>query len=73
MIERHIDKFINYLKVEKNASANTITNYRVDLKSFGAFLGERDIAGVDHLALRRFLAEMRQKDYSKRTIARKLA
>src|SRR3989338_2778411 len=73
MIERYIDKFINYLKVEKNASANTITNYRVDLKSFGAFLGERNIGGVDHLTLRRFLAEMRQKNYSKRTIARKLA
>ena len=73
MIERYIDKFINYLKVEKNASANTITNYRVDLKSFGAFLGERNIGGVDHLTLRRFLAEMRQKNYSKRTRARKLA
>ncbi len=72
-MQRYIDKFINYLKVEKNASRHTITNYSIDLKFFGMFLGENDISGVDHLVLRRFLAELRSKNYSKRTIARKLA
>ncbi len=72
-MQRYIDKFINYLKVEKNASPHTITNYTIDLKAFAAFLGEKDISSVDHLTLRRFLAEMRTKNYSKRTIARKLA
>lgn len=73
MIERYVEKFINYLKVEKNSSGHTITNYSIDLAAFGAFLGDKDIAGVDHLALRRFLADMRAKNYSKRTVARKLA
>ncbi len=72
-MQRFIDKFINYLKVEKNSSAHTIINYTIDLKAFERFLGESDIASVDHLALRKFLAEMRAKNYSKRTIARKLA
>ena len=72
-MQRHIDKFINYLRVERNASNHTITNYRIDLSRFSAFLGEKEIASVDHLALRRFLAELRSKNYSKRTIARKLA
>ena len=72
-MQRYIDKFMNYLKIEKNAAAHTVTNYTIDLKSFSAFLGERDITAVDHLVLRRFLAEMRAKNYSKRTIARKLA
>ena len=72
-VQRHIDKFINYLKVEKNSSSNTITNYLVDLKAFERFLGDKDILAVDHLALRKFLAEMRAKNFSKRTIARKLA
>jgi len=72
-MQRYIDKFMNYLKIEKNAAAHTVTNYTIDLKSFRAFLGERDITAVDHLVLRRFLAEMRAKNYSKRTIARKLA
>lgn len=72
-MQRYIDKFINYLKVEKNASSNTVTNYLVDLKSFGSFCGEKDMADIDHLVLRRFLAQMRGRNYSKRTIARKLA
>lgn len=72
-MERYIEKFINYLKVEKNASRHTVTNYSIDLESFAAFLGEKDISSVDHLTLRRYLAEMRAKNYSKRTIARKLA
>ena len=72
-MQRYIDKFINYLKIEKNVSNHTIINYTIDLKAFSLFLGEADIDSVDHLALRRFLAELRGKNYSKRTIARKLA
>jgi integrase/recombinase XerC len=73
LIQRFIEKFINYLKVEKNSSAHTITNYLVDLKAFEQFLGEKEIASIDHLMLRKFLAEMRARNYAKRTIARKLA
>ncbi|MFH0764435.1 MAG: tyrosine recombinase XerC [Candidatus Omnitrophota bacterium] len=72
-MQRYIDKFINYLKVEKDASPHTITNYGVDLKAFGAFLGEKDVAAIDHLVLRKYLAEMRARNYSRRTVARKLA
>jgi integrase/recombinase XerC len=72
-MQRYIDKFITYLKVEKNSSPHTITNYTVDLDSFRTFLGEKAVADVDHIVLRRFLAEMRAKSYAKRTIARKLA
>ena len=72
-MQRYIDKFINYLKVEKNSSPHTITNYTVDLESFAQFLGEKDVGSVDHLLLRKFLAEMRAKNYAKRTIARKVA
>ena len=72
-MQRFIDKFINYLEVEKNASRHTILNYRIDLKAFEAFLGDKDINAIDHLLLRKFLAEMRAKNYSKRTVARKLA
>jgi len=73
MMQRYIDKFVNYLRVEKNAAAHTITNYSTDLRAFAEFLGEKDVADVDHLTLRRFLADMRAKNYAKRTIARKLA
>ena len=72
-MQRYIEKFTNYLNVEKNSSPHTITNYTADLEAFGVFLADRDISSVDHLFLRRFLADMRAKNYAKRTIARKLA
>jgi tyrosine recombinase XerC len=72
-MKRFIEKFINYLRVEKGASPHTVKNYSIDLNAFSLFLGDKDISSVDHLVLRRFLAEMRSKNFSKRTIARKLA
>lgn len=72
-MQRYIDKFINYLKIEKGVSNHTIINYTIDLKMFSSFLGEAGVDSVDHLALRRFLAVLRSKNYSKRTVARKLA
>lgn len=72
-MQRYIDKFINYLKVEKNSSKHTIINYSVDLRAFAGFLGDKDLTTVDHFTLRKYLAEMRARNFSKRTVARKLA
>ncbi len=70
---RYIEKFMNYLSIEKNASGHTILNYTIDLKDFAGFLGESGIESVNYLFLRKYLAHMKEKNYSKRTIARKLA
>jgi len=73
-MQRFVDKFITYLRVEKNSSLHTISNYTRDLKSFYTFLGpDIDIKKVDRLALRRYMAELRGRNYAKRTIARHLA
>ncbi|MCX5716146.1 MAG: tyrosine recombinase XerC [Candidatus Omnitrophica bacterium] len=68
MIDRYIDKFMNYLTVEKNMSEHTITNYSIDLKDFSGFLLEEDadIQKVDYLILRRFLGKLKTKDISKK-------
>lgn len=70
---RYIDRFIDYLKIEKNASGHTIINYSADLRDFSKFLKDVSVEGVTYLILRRYLAHMRGLNYSKRTIARKLA
>lgn len=81
---RYIDKFITYLKVEKEVSPHTIINYSVDLKDFSGFLNpksekeskgveEFDVSKVDYLLLKKYLAHIKGKGYAKRTIARKLA
>lgn len=84
-MQRHIDKFIRYLEIEKNASVHTILNYRLDLEKFNKFLGGQQTGGnsssavavsiekVDYLTLRRFLAALKQKNIKARTISRKIS
>ena len=37
-MDRLVDKYLLYLRVEKNASNHTITNYADDLKDFDKFI-----------------------------------
>ena len=67
------DKFLRYLKVEKEASYYTIKSYTEDLRIFEEFLGAKDIRAVNHLDLRRFVAYLRTKGDAKRTISRRLS
>ncbi|MFH1395565.1 MAG: tyrosine recombinase XerC [Candidatus Omnitrophota bacterium] len=71
-MRRYIEKFSNYLDIEKNYSGHTLRNYQSDLKELLVFLHNKDIKDVTHLDIRRFLAELKQKGSSKRTIVRKL-
>ncbi len=73
MLERYIQKFINYLNVEKNASQYTATNYQIDLKEFDNSLKEKPLENISHTDVRLFLARMKEKKFSKRTVARKMA
>jgi len=72
-MERYIEKFKNYLTVEKNYSEHTVKNYAADLKEFASFLSDKDIKDVDYLTIRKFLAFFRSKEISKRSVARKLS
>ena len=72
-MERYIEKFIRYLTIEKNYSPNTITNYRLDLEDFKAFLGEINIESVDYLTLRKYLASLKEKNLTSRSMGRKLS
>lgn len=73
MLDRYIHKFIIYLKIEKNASPHTITNYQIDLKGFSGSLKDKELDKVTHVDIRLFLARLKEKNFSKRSIARKMA
>ncbi|MBX3472925.1 MAG: tyrosine recombinase XerC [Planctomycetes bacterium] len=71
-----IDRFLHHLEVERNFSAQSLRAYATDLRQFEEFLAERataDLCAVDHLALRAWLAGMSERNYERRSIARKLA
>ncbi len=70
---RYIEKFIRYLKIEKDAPMNTIKNYSIDLKDFVLFFKDKKIENIDYLEIRRFLAHLRLRNLRKVSIARKLS
>ncbi len=72
-MERFVEKFIRYLEIEKNYSPHTVKNYRLDLNGFGLFLGTTPLEKVDYLLLRKFLAVMKEKKATARTISRHLS
>ena len=77
----YVDDFMVFLQVEKNASAKTIQSYQTDLFQMIDFVAaEKEVAvekvkpeHVDHLLVRKFLAELQQRGLSRSTVARKLA
>jgi tyrosine recombinase XerC len=73
MLERYIQKFITYLKIEKNASPHTLTNYEIDLKEFNNSVKDKELGGITHVDVRLFLARLKEKNFSKRSVARKMA
>jgi integrase/recombinase XerC len=73
-----IEKFVQYLTFERNASPNTIREYRRDLQQFMAFLtppGEKTmpLGKIDHKVIREFVGWSYDQKLEKSSIARKLA
>jgi len=72
----YIDRFLNYLNIEKNYSSHTISNYAADLRELGDFLesrGGKDIKRIDYFLLRKLLSVLTEKKLNKRTLSRKIS
>lgn len=67
-----IEEFLQYLKVIKKHSSNTITNYQLDLIDFYKF-SEGKILEVNKDTINKYLMNLYQKDYHKSSIARRLS
>ena len=73
-----IERFIEYLRVERNASPLTLKSYEEDLIALVLYLEEVEdrevkIIEVNTLDLRQFIARLQEEGYAKSTISRKLA
>ena len=68
-----VDRFLNFLEAEKNASPHTLKNYGSDLRGFFVFISSTPIEQVDYLVIRKFLAHLKGKESLKSTMSRKLA
>lgn len=80
-MKKAIDKYLRYLKVERNASDHTITSYKNDLTQFLEFCGiyfeeseeNIDIAKIERLTIRLWLGKLSERGLAKSSIARKVA
>lgn len=67
---KHIEKYLDFLMIEKGASNYTIEAYKTDLSHFISYLNERIL---DETALFDYLSELSQSHYQRTTLARKLS
>ena len=72
-----IERFLEYISVERRYSPNTVISYEKDLKDFSKFLLEteahQDFSKVDKKIIRNFMVELSEHQISKRSINRKLS
>ena len=83
MIAELFTQFLDHLRYERNVSAHTLRNYESDLQQFlehvaptEAKSGQRDepdLAQIDHITIREWLASLHSDKKKKSSIARKLA
>lgn len=81
-MKTEIGDFLDYLTFERNVSPNTVAAYRDDLESFVGFLAndyltmgrdQIDLAKVDHLAIRSYLAHLNRRKLARASVARHLS
>ena len=72
-MEKFIEKFVRYLEIEKNYSAHTIINYKLDLQGFNKFISGTELEKIGYLDLRKYLAVLKEKNFGNRTVGRRLS
>jgi len=72
-----INKFLDYITVEKRYSQNTLVSYKKDLEDLLLFISEtegtEDLKKVDKKIIRNFIVSLSEKKIQKRSINRKLS
>lgn len=72
-----LERFLEYIAVERRYSPNTLISYRKDLEDFSAFLlqteAHEDLVMVDKKIIRNFMVHLGEKKIAKRSINRKLS
>ncbi|HEV7396992.1 MAG TPA: tyrosine recombinase XerC [Pyrinomonadaceae bacterium] len=83
MIDDLLNQFLEHLRYERNVSEHTLRNYQSDLLQFCEHLAPQDpqtgkraeleLAQIDHLTIREWLAALHTAHKKKSSVARKLA
>ena len=72
-----IDRYLEYINIEKRYSPNTIISYRKDLEDFAKFLLDTEsienLQKADKKMVRNFIIHLNNQKLSKRSINRKIS
>lgn len=68
-----LEDFKLYLEIERNLSVHTVKAYYGDVKDFLKWLGPMPPEDVNHKKVRVYLADVQNYNYSRTTMARKIA
>lgn len=70
-----VDRFLAHLALERGLSAHTVRAYATDLRMFHEWADRcgLDVRALSHRELRRFLGELDDAGYARRTITRRLS
>lgn len=72
----YCERFLQHLRLEKNAAKNTIASYRLDIQRYLAFLEQNNVTSVQeihHSHATEFLASLRHHGLSPRSVTRALS
>ena len=72
MNKDYINEYIDYLKIDKKYSVNTIMSYKNDLAKFDLFLNTLDLTKIDKNIIISFIENERREKKSDRTVAHDL-
>lgn len=80
-MKKSIEKYLNYLKIERNSSRHTIISYKNDLLQLLGFVANEQetvpeniqLYSIDRLTIRLWMGELSENGISRNSIARKVA
>ncbi len=75
-MKEHVRSYLNYLKIEKNASSNTVASYKLDLRRYHEFLLQHsaaDLAVIQQKHISQFLRTLYDLGLAPRSIARNIS
>jgi integrase/recombinase XerD len=76
-MRKALEEFLNFLAIEKGASANTIAAYRNDLQQLADFIGthpgKNGWQSLNRSMIQDFILDLKQRGYSETSVARKVA
>ena len=72
-MKQYIAEYIDFLKVEKRQSSNTVVAYRRDINRFDAYFSNKELGCITASDVRLFLVNLRNNGLTSSTVARCLS